>query len=79
MPEFDWSLVMQDLASNVRTVTVNRLNGNLWVLSCTRDLTRIPAENHMGMTDDVSTHLLVWDLDKLGWKYLPKKRIASIV
>lgn len=79
MADFDWDQVIADLAANERTITVNRVNGPPVVMTGTRDLSRIPANCHMGLREVLPTHLLFFRTDIEEWAAFPKKRIASIV
>jgi hypothetical protein len=82
----------QELISRLQTesveVTFIKADGSERVMNCTQQITLIPEEFHPKGTKAVQTdadgnpvesdNIIVWDLDKQGWRMFNYTRLVSV-
>jgi hypothetical protein len=79
-PEFrDWLLELLTSGNNAITITFTKKDGANRVMKCTRNLSKIPDDQHpKNAMADSGSSLRVFDLDKNEWRSFVVENVTRI-
>lgn len=71
--------LLQQLNESVIVVTFKKLDGDERVMTCTKNLSHIPEENHpKGVKEGKPGTITVWDLNANGWRSFVYERVINV-
>lgn len=77
IPEQD--ALIQQLNEQTLIVTFKKLDGDERVMTCTKNLTQIPSENHpKGVKEGKPGTITVWDINAQGWRSFVYDRVIKV-
>lgn len=71
--------LIETLQESTVIVTFKKLDGDERIMTCTKNLSSIPAENHpKGVKEGKPGNITVWDVNAQGWRSFVYDRVIKV-